>query len=323
MEPAHAKVGELLRREYAIAPVTIADAPRGFVAETYDVTAADGRRFFAKLLPTWADAGAVIAGLPVLEELHARGIGTVSRPVRTAAGAFTTELDGLRFILFDWVEGRSGADVDYDLADYVALLTRIHQATPHIHAPVPREEFELPWAAQLERFFDHGLHVPPSTPTQADLRRLLEGYQAQMSADWSTLQALARACRQAGWRGVITHGDGGGSNVILGTDGRLYLIDWDVLVLGPPERDTWFHLNDNASAAAFLPLYRRAFPDYQPDPLFHRFYLWRRFFEDLLGYVVNIEESPSHDFQRWNLDELQTTCFEWLWPAMRRADAIS
>ena len=44
-----------------------------------------------------------------------------------------------------------------------------------------------------------------------------------------------------------------------------------------------------------------------------------RFFEDLLGYLVNIAESGSPEEQRWNLAELEQTCFQWLWPPMRRS----
>ena len=165
----------------------------------------------------------------------------------------------------------------------------------------------------MRRTFDG----PVTTSAQADTRRLLEGYRRQMADDWSALLSLVDACRRTEWTPLLTHGDGGGSNVIVGPDGRLYLIDWDSLILGPAERDTWSHLNDDDSAAAFLELYRRAFPDYRADPLRHRYYVFRRFFEDLAGYLHNILESPSAEHQVWNLAELEDTCFRWLWPAMR------
>lgn len=86
-------------------------------------------------------------------------------------------------------------------------------------------------------------------------------------------------------------------------------------------RDTWFFLNDEGQAGSFLPLYWKAFPDYRPDPVMYRFYLFFRFFEDLLGYLVNIAERRSVEEQRWNLAELEKDCFQWLWPPMHRPGA--
>jgi hypothetical protein len=46
--------------------------------------------------------------------------------------------------------------------------------------------------------------------------------------------------------------------------------------------------------------------------------VFRRFFEDLYGYLVEIADSPSLEHQHKNFIDLQQTCFEWLWPLMRR-----
>ena len=110
MHDAERSLRSLLSDTYGITATTIADAPRGFVADTYDVTATDGRRYFAKHLPLWADAGAVLAGIGVLDELRALGIDTVSRPVRTHAAAPGATLDGRPFFLFAFIPGERAAD---------------------------------------------------------------------------------------------------------------------------------------------------------------------------------------------------------------------
>lgn len=319
MEIDSGQLAALLEREYDITVTSIADAPRGFVAETFDVRAADGRRYFVKVLPGWADADAALASLPVLEALRELGVETISRPVRTCMGGLATTIDSRPTIVFDFVEGRSGKALDYDFAAYVRLLARIHQATALVTGPVPREAFRLPWAAKLEQYLGQALQDGPSTPPQAETQSLLRRHQDQVERDWQTLGSLAAAGRQATWTPRITHGDAPGDNVIDGSDGRLYLVDWDALLLAPAERDTWFHLVDEAEAASFLDRYRQTFPGYRPDPPLYRFYLFVRFFKDLLGYLVNIAESRSLEEQRWNLAELEQTCFQWLWPPMRRS----
>jgi spectinomycin phosphotransferase len=302
-----------LLRAYGITARTIAPGPRGFVAVTYIVEAADGQQLFAKVLPAATDRARLRATLSVLADLHARGI-AVNRPWRTRDGLWTAPLVGRTLILFDFIPGRSGHGFHYDFAEFVALLARIHAATPHIDATLPREEFALPFAADLQRYLA-GLAEPPGTPVQADLRRLLAPYQDAMATDWATLQALVAACRATRWVPRLTHSDAPGDNVIVGDDGRLYLVDWDDLMLGPPERDAWFHLNAR-EAAAFLHTYRQTFPAYQPDPTLWRFYIFRRFFEDLTGYLIEIADSTAPAHQAKNLADLEQTCFEWLWPLM-------
>jgi spectinomycin phosphotransferase len=271
------------------------------------------------VLPLWADAAAALNSLPVLEELRMLGIDTVSCPVRTRAGHRSVKLRERPMIVFDFVEGRSSRALDYDFTAYVRLLARIHQATMLVKATVPREEFRLPWAAKLEGFFARAIRDSPSTPPQVETQRLMQRHHAQIERDWTMLASLAATCPRATWTPRITHGDGLGDNVIVGNDARLYLVDWDALLLAPAERDTWFFLNDEEQATSFLHLYREAFPHYRPDPLMYRFYLFIRFFEDLLGYLVNIVESCSLEEQRWNLAELEQTCFQWLWPPMHRS----
>jgi spectinomycin phosphotransferase len=239
-------------------------------------------------------------------------------------------LDGRPFFLFDFISGEraidgdaalSAASLNYDFGAYVDLLASIHAATPCLRSTVPREDFALPWAEQYEELFARALNLTEPTVEQNDLRRLLVPYRTRIDADWAELTELVGVCRVAAWAAVLTHGDGGGgSNLIVGDDGRLYLIDWDVPLLAPAERDTWFFLNTDAAASVFLPLYRRVFPDYRPDPLLHRYYALRRFFEDITGYLGPILDDPSAERRAYHLTELHQTCFVWLWPAIRRLD---
>ncbi|MGH2583343.1 MAG: phosphotransferase, partial [Dehalococcoidia bacterium] len=177
-----------------------------------------------------------------------------------------------------------------------------------------------PWAAAYEDLFQRALSVTEPTAEQDQLRRLLGPYRPRIEADWSALSEVVAACRDTVWPAVLTHGDSRGSNLIVGDDGRLHLIDWDVPLLAPAERDTWFFLNTDAAASVFLPRYRRMFPDYRPDLLFHRYYVLQRFFEDITGYLGPILDDPSPERRAWHLAELRQTCFVWLWPAIRRLD---
>jgi spectinomycin phosphotransferase len=318
LEVEHSQLSDLLIHEYGVTPLAIAAGPRGFVAVTYIVEAAGGQRLFVKVLPPAPHLVQVPPNVALLAELHQLGI-AVNRPIRTLAGQWSVALGERSLIVFDFISGRSGG-FDYDFAEYVSLLTRVHQATALVHTTLAREAFGLPFTADMERYLARLSAEPPATPVQADLRRLLAPYSNQMQADWAELQALAEACRQTHWAPRITHSDAPG-NVLIGDDGRLYLVDWDEVMLGPAERDTWFHLTPK-TAATFLKLYRQTFPEYQPEALRYRFYVFRRFFDDLTGYLIEIADSASVEHQAKNLADLEITCFEWLWPLMRGGEPI-
>jgi hypothetical protein len=313
-----AELGAVLAVEYGVIATAFTPGPRGFVGETYIVDPADGPRLFAKILPPAPHVPRLIRSLPVLEELHALGL-PVNRPLRTRAGDLAVPLGVRTLIVFDYISNQPNGRFGYDFAAFVDVLARVHAATPQIRSPLGREDFTLPWAADLETHWPAVMQAGTTAPGWVgDVARMFQPYQAQMKTDWATLQALTATCRVASWTPVLTHSDAPGDNVLTGLDGRVYLVDWDDVLLGPAERDTWFHLHA-AQAPAFLAVYRQTFPAYQPDPQLYRFYLFRRFFEDLVGYLMVLAADPPPPQQARYLADLYETCFEWLWPLMREA----
>lgn len=315
----------LLRREYGITCASCIPGPRGFVAETFVAEAIGGAKCFVKWLPGWASSAAFVRGLAVAERLRTLGV-PAAAPVRTRAGALSTELRGRTVAVFEFVEGERGAVVDhrhgpdsfnYDFATFVRLLASIHNATADIAVELPVESFSIPWGGHFEVAFRRALEGRPVTAAQAQLQEALRHQQSQIEADWAELKTMVERCRGTAWAPALTHGDLLGDNIIVGADGVLHPIDWDDPVLAPIERDAWFFTCEPEAEAAFSAAYRRAFPGWVVDPLRRRFYLFFRFFQDVLGYIDIILDESSPERQAWSLSELHKTCFEWLWPAMR------
>jgi thiamine kinase-like enzyme len=305
---------------YNINPISIVPGPRGFVGDTYIVELATGQRLFAKLIAAkWHDS-VLAQRMVVLAELQALGLSTVVAPIRAASGRLTGEWREQTLMLFPYIVGQSSAQVPFEFDRFVALLAAVHAMSPTVKTEIPQEDFALPWSAHLEVLLQQAFTEPRATAAQAQLGTLLQRYESQVWFDWTALKEMAQRCRNAGWQAVITHGDAPGDNTLIGDDGTIYLIDWDTMLLAPPERDGWFHLVNKETEANFLRVYCQTFPYYTPNPLFVRFYLFRRFFEDLYGYLVEIAESTSVAHQEKNLRELEHTCFGWLWPVIHAPD---
>jgi spectinomycin phosphotransferase len=93
---------------------------------------------------------------------------------------------------------------------------------------------------------------------------------------------------------VVTHHDAPG-NILKDAAGGIYLVDWDDVMLAPRERDTWFHLTTAQDRAAFLPVYRRTFPDYDVDERMYAYYMLGRYFEDIEGHIERVLSPETTD----------------------------
>ena len=132
----------------------------------------------------------------------------------------------------------------------------------------------------------------------------MQGYEARIRALWLELLPLPDRCRRRPAPFVITHSNSFEHNLLITADGEVHIINWDELMLGPVERDTWYHALNPETRRAFLATYREAFPGYRADPLFCRYYLLRRFFEDLGGFLEKILDTAGDEQQRDLLTQL-------------------
>lgn len=320
-------LARIIERTYQVTCAEVAPAPRGFAGETYRVRTASGAELFLKLVPDRAGYEMVTVAFPALHALHALGIDGVSLPLPTADGQWSARVDERTLVASVWVPGSAGEirgwslapeAVTYDLGRLAALTARIHAATPLLPGGIPREDFALPFVGAYETLAKRAWSVWPASVAWRGARSVLRPYREAMARRWAEMRGLESALRHVQWTARFTHGDALGSNILVGEDNRLTLIDWDTALIAPAERDIWFYLNDARASAAFLASYRTVIPDYQPDRRFHRYYLFRRFFEDLTDYLRIVEEHPSLVQQQWAVEEAEAVCFGWLWPAIER-----
>jgi len=274
---------ELLRHHYRLKATSIRPGPRGFVAETH-IVETDGPNYFAKLTPISRYSANIEKALPVQKELHDLGIRQMSYPMPTTSGALSVTLDRDILVVYTFIDGEQ--TFDYPLEAYVDLLTHVHRA--RITVPAGRETFEDPTLRLFERQLDQILRGTFVEPSQQEFHREIRLIERELEGDLNRYRRLlGELARIHDAPMVVTHNDAPG-NILRDTSGRLYLIDWDDVLLAPPERDTWFHLTTPQAAAAFLPLYQRAFLNYEVDQRFYAFYLYKRYFEDIEGFLGRV-----------------------------------
>lgn len=300
-----------LESGYGLRDVTLMPAPRGFVAETYVVTAGD-QRYFAKLVAISRYSENIEASLPALLEMYQQGFDAINYPVLTNDGQLSMKLDGRLLVLFNYIEAEW--TFDYPFADYVALITRLNAMT--VRTPPPREDFALAFRDNLLNHLEAVWAGTFTHPVELEVQTLLRAERDRLLRDFATMESLMHEMQQTEHEWVLTHGDAGG-NIIKDARGKIYLIDWDDLLLAPRERDTWFH----ADSAEFLALYRARFPGYQVNRRAYAYYLYKRFFDDLEGFLDKIfAPSSSDEVKTANLAGLHKDCYRWLRPLMDGLD---
>jgi len=190
------------------------------------------------------------------------GLDFVVAPVPSRGGAVVRPLgDRHTVAVFPLVEGEAGdfgAHRPEDRPQVLDLLVRLHAAD----VEAPRGELVLPGRGALEdalaavdRPWTGGPHSEPA-------RLLLAGRAAHVRGLLGEFDRLAGLVAEESAPWVVTHGEPHPGNVMRGPAG-LRLIDWDTVLLAPPERDLWMVAGDgvrngDADDDGLLDAYTRA-----------------------------------------------------------------
>lgn len=242
-----------LQAGWEFGAVSVNYRPVGFGSHHWLAVSADGARLFvtvddldAKLHGAQDSADRVYARLNsafrTAFALRSRaGLGFVVAPLPDAHGQVLHRVhDRYSMVVHPFVVGRqAGPDGEFrTAADRYAALRLVIALHGTSSATVRTDDFVVPGRDKLERLLDNTAarwdSGPYAEPASALLRshsggvaRLLAGY--DLLAD----RAAARPERM-----VVTHGEPNAANV-LRTAGGMVLVDWESVLLAPPERDLW------------------------------------------------------------------------------------
>jgi spectinomycin phosphotransferase len=218
--------------------------PRGECSWGYRVEAGDGRAFFLKLfrgtpLPDWAAS--------LVFHLHVDGkIENISHPLPAHSGEVLVDLGGYTAALFDFIEGqtlhqlKSNASVLFHLGE---TLGRIHTCAVFRVDCRRIEQFDI-WGQDT---YDQVLAAAGSQTTTSGAAEaalhLLRPVRKRLEALREEILIFQEKARKVSCEFCICHGDPTPGNFLVGKDGTPWLIDWDDLILAPPERDLVFWEN--------------------------------------------------------------------------------
>lgn len=207
----------------------------------YRTQSEEGTLYFCKLRRDFFDAISV----EIPRFLSEQGLAEIIPPLLTRTGQMWAALDEFRLILYPFVDGQSGFDVELTGPQWEAFgkaLKRIHttKAPARLAQKMEIEAFSPAWRDRCRGFIqrlDSEFFEDPIT------LHLVDYYRSRREA---LLFMLERAQQYAGRLSsrsnelVMCHTDIHPGNLLIDTSGSLFIIDWDYPRLALKECDLMF-----------------------------------------------------------------------------------
>jgi len=201
----------------------------------------DGKRL-SGTEPLAAGFTRLYASLAAARDLRDCGRTFVVAPVPDRDGEPVTRAgDRFGVAVYPFVDGQSfhwgDSPTPEHLRGVLELLIAVHTAPEAARRRALADDFAVPHRDGLEVALDRS-DAGECGPYTRPVARLLSRNAAQIRRLLVRYDDLVAQARSRPGRTVLTHGEPHPGNTMLADDGWL-LIDWDTLLVAPPERDLW------------------------------------------------------------------------------------
>jgi spectinomycin phosphotransferase len=289
------KIIACLQDGYELRVVQVAFLPLGADLNTavYRGVADDGTPYFVKVRRGVFDEIAV--ALPKF--LSDRGIAQIIAPVSTRKGQLWAGLDPFQLILYPFIEGHTGFEVDLsDLqwVDFGAALKSIHNALvpPALTRRIQRETYSPQWREIVKTFVGRVDNENSSDPVAARLAAFLKAKREEILDLVGRAERLAQTLEAPSPEFVLCHSDIHAGNILIDANGALYIVDWDNPILAPKERDLMFVGGGQGFAGHTAQeeetLFYRGYGQTQIDPIALAYYRYERIIQDIAVFCEQI-----------------------------------
>jgi hypothetical protein len=252
---AEAALAAALAQGWGLAVTALEYRPVGWGSHHWDVTDAAGARWFVTVdeleknrvgrsEPLAAAFGRLRASLAAARDLRDCGADFVLAPVPGGDGEPVVRLGG-RFAVavYPFIAGRSFEWGEFASADHrlrvLDLVVAVHTAPATARQHALTDDFTVPHRDELVAAFSPASDAADCGPYARPLSLLVRQHAAPLQWLLARYDQMVHQAQQEPARPVLTHGEPHPGNTMLTADGRWLLIDWDTVLVAPPERDLW------------------------------------------------------------------------------------
>lgn len=236
------RIIDCLKTDYGIKVILLSQLPLGadINASVYKAKAQD-RDYFVKLKRGYHhELSAALAKL-----LHAAGIVQIIPPVSTIQGELTQLIDDFTLIVYPFVEGENG--FKYNLTDNQWLqlgkaMRQVHEMDIplSIQNQIRRETYSSQWREAVRSLYPiiEGEHMGDESALK--LFKFMKQNKSVIQKLVDTAETLGHKIQEKSPSFVFCHSDIHGGNVLIDSNEKLYIVDWDEPIMAPVERDLMF-----------------------------------------------------------------------------------
>ena len=284
-----------LQNVYGLLVVQIAFLPLGADRNTavYRVIAADKTPYFLKLRGGEFDETSV--ALPKF--LSDQGIKQIIAPLSTKTGQLWASLYTFKMILFPFIEGHNGYEIDLSnchWSEFGTALKSIHTAEvpPALIRRIRQETYSPQWREILNTFLKRVEDDVFDDPIVEKLAAFLKAKRDEILDLVGRAERLAQALQVRSPESVLCHSDIHAGNVLIDANDTLYIVDWDDPILAPKERDLMFIggglMGNGRTAREEETLFCRGYGQTKIDPIALAYYRYERIIQDIAAFCEQI-----------------------------------
>jgi spectinomycin phosphotransferase len=284
-----------LQDEYGLLVVQVAFLPLGADRDTavYRVVADNETPYFCKLRRGVFDETSV--ALPKC--LSDQGIVQIIAPLVAKTGQLWASLDAFKVILYPFVEGHNGYEVDLSdrhWVDFGAALKRIHTALvpSALIRRIQQETYSPQWREIVKTFLERVEDDAFDDPITVRLAAFLKARRDEILDLVGRAERLAQILQAQSPELVLCHSDIHAGNILIDANGAFYIVDWDNPILAPKERDLMF-IGGGQGFAGHTPqeeetLFYLGYGQTQIDPVALAYYRYERIVQDIAVFCEQI-----------------------------------
>ena len=237
------KIIACLQAEYGLRIIQITFLPLGGDLSTavYRSVANDDIAYFCKLKFGIFDE--ISVELPAF--LSEQGIVQIIPARLTNTGQLWAEMDEFRLILYPFIEGTSGFEIELSepqWADFSSALKRIHTTLvpSALSGKIGNESYSPEWRDICRNVIKRLDNETFDDPVTVGLAEFLRPKRETILDLIERAERFAHTLASRSKELVVCHSDIHPGNLFIDTKGTLFIVDWDYPMLAPKERDLMF-----------------------------------------------------------------------------------
>jgi spectinomycin phosphotransferase len=252
------EVSAAVRSHYGIEPTNLELSERGkdFFASVFRVfVGAPTPRYVVKVRRAGAAREPAAA---VARSLADAGVPGVVAPIRSGNGAVSTEAGGISITVYPFIDGRLGIEMQLSDEAWRGLgrfARRMHETLlpAELANIVPRESYRPPGFETVPLVDAAVSRWTAGDEVALRVVELWRDHRDEILTLTQRAQILGDALRARSLPLVVCHADMHTGNLIIDSDERVWVVDWDEVVLAPRERDLMFTVGGGISTALVSP----------------------------------------------------------------------